>query len=146
MNLSIGSGSKWVAEFKIKSSSFFRNYFTMYFLERLKLNLLIFSESGNHCSLLYMETVGLWVAVCGGKVCQNGGRLDPDTCVCECKAPYSGSTCEKGKVWQDVQVERISHVRKPRCALRLNPDNGNSFLLLYFLLSQQFLWMCEQKI
>lgn len=32
---------------------------------------------------------------CGGKVCDNGGKLNEDTCECECKKPWHvGDLCE----------------------------------------------------
>ncbi|XP_033724789.1 uncharacterized protein LOC117314794 [Pecten maximus] len=31
---------------------------------------------------------------CNGKECRNGGKLDTDTCTCECQPPYEGDMCE----------------------------------------------------
>ncbi|KAK3087233.1 hypothetical protein FSP39_003405, partial [Pinctada imbricata] len=31
---------------------------------------------------------------CRGRVCMNGGKLNPTTCKCTCAKPYSGPTCE----------------------------------------------------
>ncbi|XP_070206497.1 cysteine-rich venom protein Mr30-like [Littorina saxatilis] len=56
----------------------------------------------NECSLYYNikrdycpVMCGICDPPCGGKTCQNGGRLITDTCTCECKAPFGGDTCEK---------------------------------------------------
>ncbi|KAK3702613.1 hypothetical protein RRG08_042603 [Elysia crispata] len=40
---------------------------------------------------------GLCDAPCGGKVCVNGGVLDPDACKCDCTPPYFGDTCQELK-------------------------------------------------
>lgn len=56
----------------------------------------------NECTLYYNikrdycpVMCGLCDPPCGGKTCQNGGRLNSDTCTCECKAPHGGDTCER---------------------------------------------------
>lgn len=39
---------------------------------------------------------------CTGKVCLNGGTMDPSTCSCSCKTPattYVGATCQCKTTW-----------------------------------------------
>jgi len=58
---------------------------------------------------------------CGKKLCLNGGTLNPATCKCECKSPYTGSTCQQidcpakdtkyiCTIWDDSYCKRYSNV------------------------------------
>lgn len=38
----------------------------------------------------------IFSAPCKGKKCENGGKLNVDTCKCTCEAPYIGARCEQG--------------------------------------------------
>lgn len=42
-------------------------------------------------------------APCNGKKCENGGKLNVDTCTCKCEPPYIGDRCQQGR-WSSTSV------------------------------------------
>lgn len=48
---------------------------------------------------MYCHIIYLFLLDCGKKICSNFGKLNTNTCQCECAAPYVGDTCTKGKAY-----------------------------------------------
>lgn len=42
-------------------------------------------------------------APCNGKKCENGGKLNVDTCTCKCEPPCIGDRCQQGR-WSSTSV------------------------------------------
>lgn len=54
------------------------------------------------CSpLKHITSISTVLAPCNGKVCSNGGTLDPETCKCTCVPPYTPPTCDEGMINQN---------------------------------------------
>ena len=44
--------------------------------------------------------VFLYIPVCNGLTCKNGGKLDTKNCVCKCRKHYTGKSCQTCKYYK----------------------------------------------